>query len=108
MLIIYILLRVGNADAIERDFKSAIERYNTLESELKCSSQFLTKLEDTMNTRVEKVKFWRKSATTRITGAFHTLMSQRGVKGSIIIDHTKEYLIPMVTLQLLFDCVLTV
>jgi len=91
------LLRMGNADAIQRDLKSAIERYDTLQSELDCSSELLTKLDLTMKMRVKMVKIWRESVSTRITGAFHTLMSQRGVKGSMKIDHKKGDLILMVS-----------
>ncbi|XP_065906821.1 structural maintenance of chromosomes protein 6-like isoform X2 [Dysidea avara] len=87
---------MGNADAIQRDLKSAIERFNTLQSQLNCSSELLTKLDVTMKMRVKQVKVWRESVSTRITGAFHTLMSQRGVKGSMKIDHKKGDLILMV------------
>ena len=97
------LLRMGNIDAIQRDLRSAIERFNTLKSELECSSEFLNKLDLTMKMRVKYIKIWRESVSTRITGAFHTLMSQRGVKGSMKIDHKKGDLILMVIIVV--DCI---
>ena len=82
---------------IAQDLKVALERYNTLNSELEVSSQLRDKLELTMHMRVNLVKRWRESVSTRITGQFHTLMSQRGVKGSMKVDHKKGELILMVS-----------
>ena len=89
--------RLGNAKTIAQDLKVALERYNTLNSELEVSSQLRDKLELTMHMRVNLVKRWRESVSTRITGQFHTLMSQRGVKGSMKVDHRKGELILMVS-----------
>jgi len=94
---------MGNAQAIQHNLKSAIKRYDTLELELDCSCQFLTKLEETMIDRDKKIKKWMESVSTRITGNFHTLMSQRGVKGSMKIDHKKGDLILMVIIVV--DCI---
>ena len=99
---------MGNADAIQRDLSSAIKRYNTLQTELDCSSEFVAKLKLTMNMRVKLVKIWRESVSTRITGAFHTLMSQRGVKGSMKIHHEKGELILMVNIATILSCVFVV
>lgn len=88
--------RVGNAEIIERDLRAAVERYNTLQSELEVSSQLLEKLKLTMQMRVALMRHWRESVSTRITGQFHTLMSQRGVKGSMKVDHKAGQLTLMV------------
>ena len=61
-----------------------------------------------MNMRVKLVKIWRESVSTRITGAFHTLMSQRGVKGSMNIHDEKGKLILMVTIVTILSCVFVV
>ena len=71
-----------------QDFKVSLKRYNT---QLDVSTQLRDKLELTM-----LVKRWRDSVSTRIIGQFHILMSQRGVKGSMKIDHKKGELILMV------------
>ena len=55
-----------------------------------------------MHMRVKLVKFWRESVSTRITGQFHTLMSQRGVKGSMKVDHKKGELLLMVSSSIFY------
>ena len=82
---------------IRQNLEVALKRYNTLNSELDVSTQLRDKLELTMHMRVNLVKRWRESVSTRITGQFHTLMSQRGVKGSMKVDHKKGELILMVS-----------
>lgn len=74
----------------------AVKRYSTLQSELEVSSLFVEKLKVTMHMRSRLMKIWRESVSTRITGQFHTLMSQRGVKGSMKVDHKKGELTLMV------------
>ena len=74
--------RVGNREKISRDLSAVLERYNVLMSELEMSHQLMDKLNATMHIRMNLVKRWRESVSTRITGQFHTLMRQRGVKGS--------------------------
>lgn len=81
---------------ISRQLNVALTRYNTLDSELDVSSQLLEKLKLTRHMRMGLLKRWRESVSTRITGQFHTLMSQRGVKGSMKVDHKKGELILMV------------
>ena len=88
--------RLGNAKTIAQDLNVALERYSTLDSELTVSDELLEKLKLTMHMRVSLVKRWRESVSTRITGQFHTLMSQRGVKGSMKVDHKKGELVLMV------------
>ena len=62
------------------------------------SDQLLEKSKLMMHMTVSLVKRWRESVSTRITGQFHTLMSQRGVKGSMKVDYKKGELVLMVTL----------
>ena len=88
--------RVGNREKISRDLSAVLERYNVLMSELEMSHQLMDKLNATMHIRMNLVKRWRESVSTRITGQFHTLMRQRGVKGSMNVDHKKGELILMV------------
>ncbi|XP_077147585.1 structural maintenance of chromosomes protein 6 isoform X2 [Ranitomeya variabilis] len=82
----------GNRDEIIKDYHTAKENYQDMESKLKNLKVFVRLLDDIMTQRYKTYQQFRRYLTLRCKFYFDSLLSQRAYSGKIAFDHKNETL----------------